>query len=108
MNRHHVESTSFEKSIAIELAANRLLTRALVVYLIANDPQKATTTIKSLLAAIDAMANSAALANELDPSIHSAATALIRKRASSFLAELGLSSLPPEVRAAARQVEPAA
>lgn len=91
MTPPHASSTSFEKSLAIEVIANRLLLRALIATIIAADPAKAPTTAKSFLAAIEVMANSAVMAKDHEAALHTAAVMLVRRRATSFLAEFGLA-----------------
>ena len=67
----------------IELAASRLALLAIAAHLIASSTNSAAT-IKAMQTAIDGTAGSSVTMGDMTPEVHTAATALVRKRATAF------------------------
>ena len=78
--------------INIELAANRLLVRAIVAHLILANSARAERTIRSLVGAVDAMARGAIKVPDMDPELKERAIGLVRERARAFLSEFSLAA----------------
>lgn len=78
--------------IGIELAANRLLVRAIVAHLVLSDSDGAERTIRSLTGAVEAMASGAIKVPDMDPVTKARAIELVRQRARAFLSEFSLRS----------------
>lgn len=76
--------------IGIELAANRLLVRAIVAHLVLSDSERAERTIRSLTSAVEAMASGAIKVPDMDPAVKARAIELVRQRARAFLSEFSL------------------
>ena len=82
---------SFDQ-MAIEIAANRLLLRAVVAHLVLTDSDRAERTIRSLTSAVEAMASGAIRVPDMDPAAKAQAIELVRQRARAFLSEFSLAS----------------
>ena len=86
--------------VTIELAANRLLLRAVVAHLILSDSGSAERTVRSLTSAINAMASGEIKVPGMEPAVQSKAIGLVRQRAGAFLSDFSLTPEFDDLRAA--------
>lgn len=83
----------------LELAANRLLLRAIVAHLILSDSERAESTIRSLNSAINAVASGVIKVPDMDPTVQSKASDLARQRARAFLSDFSMTPEFDDLRA---------